>query len=55
MKMLTSKGITLSITDWAIKSGIGRRVIAYRLTSGWSVDNAVSFSATNGNNQFLRY
>lgn len=40
-RMLTVRGRTMCITDWAKESGIERTTITQRLRRGWSVEEAV--------------
>jgi len=39
---VTVNGITLKITEWAKRAGIGRTTIAQRLKYGWCIEDAVS-------------
>lgn len=40
-RTLTVRGETLCVTDWAIKAGMSRSVLARRLKSGWPPERAV--------------
>lgn len=37
-RLIEYKGITISVTEWAEKLGIGRQVINMRLKAGWSLE-----------------
>jgi hypothetical protein len=39
---VTVDGVTLKLTEWAKKTGIGRTTIAQRVKYGWSIEDAVS-------------
>jgi hypothetical protein len=45
-KLITARGLTLSIDDWAKRLGVGRTTIEARLERGWSEDCAVSEPVT---------
>ena len=40
--VLTHDGITLSLHDWAVKTGINYHVLSQRLFTGWSVERALT-------------
>ncbi len=39
---VTVDGVTLKLTEWAKKTGIGRTTIAQRVRYGWTLEKAVS-------------
>ena len=54
-RLVSVDGVAFSVSDWSEKTGISIRVINHRLSQGWTAEDAVGLSATNGNNQHLRY
>lgn len=52
--LLTSKGQTLNLTQWAKKFGIARGTIKGRIKSGWSVEKALTVPVTD-RNRYLTY
>lgn len=40
-RMLTYKGVTKPIREWALEVGITREAISYRLKQGWTVEEAL--------------
>ncbi len=40
-RRITAHGITLTLSQWAEKTGIHRKTISERLDTGWTVENAV--------------
>jgi hypothetical protein len=40
--LLTHEGETLSITQWARRTGMSRQVIHYRLRNGWSIHDTLT-------------
>jgi hypothetical protein len=55
VKSYTALGESLTISEWAKKTGLLKRTIQYRISRGWDVEKAVTLSATVGNNQCIRY
>lgn len=41
-RMITFNGETLCLKDWAVRFGVPSYVIGYRLTRGWSVEEALT-------------
>lgn len=41
-RLITAKGITDTITGWAIRLGIGRERIVARLAQGWSEEETLT-------------
>lgn len=41
-RLLTHNGVTLSVSAWARRLGIGKGALFYRLNSGWSVEDALT-------------
>ena len=41
-RTLTHEGVTMSLYDWADRTGIPAKVIGYRVGSGWPIDRALS-------------
>lgn len=54
-KLYTAMGMEMSLSQWSAYSNIGRNTLDNRIKQGWSVERAVTESATVGNNQHLRY
>lgn len=52
--LLTHQGMTLTIAEWADKTGFKSSTIHARISSGWSVSEALTLPPTKGANQFLR-
>lgn len=44
-RFVTSNGVSMTITQWSEKSGIGVQLISYRLKAGWSPEVAVTAPA----------
>ena len=47
--MVTYKGKTQCVTDWAAELNIGKATIAYRLRVGWSAEDALTVATNHGN------
>ena len=45
-RMLTYKGVTKPMRQWASETGVSRELIAYRLRTGWTVEEALETPAT---------
>ena len=43
-KVLTFKGESLNLTEWARRMGIGQPTLSYRMKAGWSVEKALTVS-----------
>lgn len=43
---VTYNGITLSISQWAKKTGIPRNTLDWRIAKGWDIGKALNFPAT---------
>jgi len=41
-RLIEYKGITMTLQQWADKTGIRRETIAYRINSGWDIDRALT-------------
>jgi hypothetical protein len=39
---VTHGGLTLTVTDWSLRTGLSRQLIRYRLSHGWSVERALA-------------
>lgn len=50
-RLLTYNGESMCLKDWAHKIGIHPRSLAHRLTSGWSVERALSTPPVTPNNR----
>jgi hypothetical protein len=44
-RLISYKGLTKTITEWAEQIGISAQLIQQRLTRGWTVDDALSLAA----------
>jgi hypothetical protein len=42
--MITANGQTWSLSEWAKGTGISKQLIRYRLTGGWTPDEALGFA-----------
>lgn len=55
-RILTARGLSLSVGQWAIRAGVNESLIRNRLKRGWSVDNAIfKPQQTEGNKSRLRH
>ncbi len=43
-RMITANGKTKRLSEWANETGISKQTIRYRLTSGWTPDEALGFA-----------
>jgi hypothetical protein len=43
-RMITVNGKTKRLSEWATETGISKQTIRYRLTSGWTPDEALGFT-----------
>lgn len=46
---LTANGVTDTVANWARKTGIGPKTIAYRIKNGWSVEQALTVTPLKTN------
>jgi len=48
-KFIEHNGLTLCLTDWARRIGIGESLLSWRLRMGWSVEQALTTAPYSGN------
>ncbi len=47
-RMITYQGVTLCVTDWAVRQGLPGQCLRHRLKKGWSLDKALNTPAGAG-------
>lgn len=52
---VTHSGITLTLTEWAERSGVTRSALTQRLAAGWSMEEALSTEVRKFENRVLSY